>query len=109
MPRSGWLAAGAIGAALLVPVVGWPVVGAALLAVGAGLAFRSGRGPTRGARGVVVISVGAAAILLRLLASPLPAAPDSTVPDGRGPWLFEVESVGSPRDGQQTATLRSSE
>ena len=27
------------------------------------------------------------------------------MPDGRGPWTFVVEAVGSPRDGQQRATL----
>ena len=31
--------------------------------------------------------------------------PLATVPDGDGPWRLVVEATGSPRDGQQSATL----
>jgi competence protein ComEC len=51
--------------------------------------------------------VGSAALLGRIALGGAGPVAEPSVPDGRGPWTFEVVSVGSPRDGQQTATLRS--
>ena len=60
--------------------------------------------PTRS--GLVVL-IGSALLLVRVAVGQPAAPPTDVVPDGRGPWTFEVEAVGAPRDGQQTATLRS--
>jgi competence protein ComEC len=49
--------------------------------------------------------VGALAILVRSLLGPT-SAELAGEPDGFGPWTMLVESVGSPRDGHQVATLR---
>jgi competence protein ComEC len=46
-------------------------------------------------------------LLVRIAIGPSAVPSIDLVPDGRGPWRFEVEAVGAPRDGQQTATLRS--
>ena len=51
-------------------------------------------------------SLGAAAIAHPARAGAGRAAPPlDRPPDGDGPWRLVVESVGSPRDGKQTATL----
>ena len=109
MPRSGWLAIGAITAAWAIPIVGlWAGVaglalgGAALLVAwwwSARLATRSG----------VVVLIGSAVLLVRVAIGEPAAPPTDVVPEGRGPWGFEVEAIGAPREGQQTATLRSIE
>jgi competence protein ComEC len=44
-------------------------------------------------------------IAIRLALSPTGAGPLVAPPAGEGPWALVVEAVGSPRDGQQTATL----
>ena len=108
MPRVGWLAVGAIAAAMAIPVTGWST-GLAGLALGVACFlvawWWSARKATRS--GLVVLA-GAAMLLARFAVGPsMPPATD-VVPDGHGPWRFEVETVGSARAGQQTATLRSS-
>ncbi len=107
MPRSGWLAIGAIAAAWAIPIVGTSVglaglaLGTAVLLVAwwwsARLATRSG----------LVVLIGSGMLLVRVTVAQPAASPTDAVPDGRGPWTFVVESVGAPRDGQQSATLRS--
>ena len=47
---------------------------------------------------------GAAVIALRVLVLPLPR-PALDLPDGSGPWPARVESVSSPREGHQRATI----
>ena len=105
MPRSGWLAVGATLAALALGA-DLGAHGAILLTSGiVGLGILAvWLGPRR-RRLAIAVSVGAAAIALRVAAGPS-APPLSGVPDGRGPWTMLVETVGSPRDGQQVATLR---
>ncbi len=109
MPRSGWLAVGAIAAAWAIPVIGWSSGVAALSLGGACLLVAwwwSARAATRSG---LVILLGSALLLARLAIVPPAPPPPDAVPDGRGPWRFEVEAVGAARAGQQTATLRSSD
>jgi competence protein ComEC len=112
---SGWLAIGAVLAALVAPGVGSPVV--ALAAAGTALAAAAARRIDGAAaadrrratlRLAMAVAIGALAIGLRLLVNPVDgaAAPGAGVPDGRGPWKAVVEARGSDRDGQQVATLR---
>ena len=103
MPRAGWLAIGAVVAALVAglddpraPAAVVALVGIALvaaLATGAGWRVR-----------MLAIAVGAAAISIRIVLLPS-ADPPAGSPDGSGPWRMVVESVGSPREGHQTGTL----
>ena len=107
MPRSAWLAAGAAAAALLLPTLGprsTPPLVVGLVAIAAAGSLVRGHG-----RWVVAgPAVGALLIAIRLLA--LPGTPVATLPpNGEGPWSMVVETVGSPRDGDQVATLRSLE
>jgi competence protein ComEC len=107
VPRSAWLAIGAAVAA------GWawaglPAVAAlagGLLALAAGLAAR--RSGVRGGRAAVPLlagGAGAALLAVRVLLGPS-ASPGPPLPTGSGPWTAVVESVGSPRDGDQMARL----
>ena len=103
-PRSAWLAAGAAIAA------GWawaeqPAVAAlvaGLLVLAAGLAARPAG--IRGAVPLLAGGIGATLLALRVLAGPA-APPVAPLPDSSGPWTAVVESVGSPRDGDQVARL----
>jgi competence protein ComEC len=111
---SGWLAVGAVVAALVAPGIGSPIV--ALAAAVSALAARHGsrpRGPRQashsaGGRAAVAAAVGALAIGIRLLLN-APAGGGGeadALPTGNGPWTATVEARGSDRDGQQLATLR---
>jgi competence protein ComEC len=51
------------------------------------------------------VAIGVLAIGLRLLVGANAPALGS-IPDGAGPWIGVVESVGAPRDGTRPATLR---
>jgi competence protein ComEC len=108
VPRSAWLATGAALTA------GWAWAGqpalaalaAGLLALAAGLAARPS-GAHEGVRGAVPLlagGCGATLLALRVLLGPA-APPVPPLPDGSGPWTAVVESVGSPRDGDQVARL----
>jgi len=103
-PRSTWLAVGtAAGAAWVwagLPTVAALVAGLVVLA--AGLAVRGmGRGV-----GVIGIASGLGAALLAIRVALGPGAPPTPpLPVGSGPWTATVDSVGSPRDGNQTARL----
>ncbi len=109
MSASAWLAVGAAVAALLAPSIG----GIAILLAALVIAFAVHRsaGPRRAAgrgmaRRAVPIAVGALAIGIRLVVGGVgPPTVAEPLPDGRGPWLALVESLGSNRDGQQVATL----
>ena len=109
MPRSGWLATGAVVSSLVLGTlesVGsrWPAV-AGVLAIAA--LASSPWWPARLRLRGRVATLGVAVIALRLIVA-APAESGATAPalDGRGPWTFAVESIGSPRDGHQVATLR---
>ena len=105
LPRSAWLAVGAIVAALVGPLAGPPalVVGAAAIAVvGLGLTrLDAGRAHAVALGG---LALGTMAIAARLwLAGPPPPPPP--LPSGSGPWTAMVVAVGTPRDGSQVATV----
>jgi competence protein ComEC len=134
MPRSGWLAAGAVLAALLFPPLAErfgvaPVVAVAglalVVALIAGLTARRTSGglvaaapisaggrravhrsppPARVPPPTVPFAVGIAAIAVHLVLAG-PTAPPVAVPDGDGPWRGVIIGVGSPREGRQSATL----
>ena len=107
MPRSGVLAIGAVAAALLIPALG--LAGSTLLAAGLLLGIATARSSGRPglARLVLAAFIGFVAIGIRLAPTQLDGSGTATtaLPDDRGPWTFVVETVGSPRDGSQTATL----
>ncbi len=105
MPRSGWLAIGAVTAATIGSRVGIVDFGASRVAIVALilLAFGPWAGaPRRGP--VVAAGIGALAIAIRLAFVPVPAPPPATI-DGDGPWEAVVVSIGSPRDGHQVGML----
>ncbi len=107
MPRSGWLAVGTVAAAALAPIVGWSTAVAAVALIGAGLMLAAARGRVPAVRQGTVVILGAAALLARVALGGADPVEIVGPPDGRGPWQFEVVAVGSDREGQQTATLRS--
>jgi competence protein ComEC len=104
MPRSGWLAIGAIGGALVNALEERTILAASLALVGPTLLVglsRNGRWRPR----LVALAIGTLAITAR--AALLPGAPAlDGEPDGGGPWPMVVETVGSPREGHQVGTLR---
>ena len=104
MPRTGWLAAGAAIAALTVGADDRRLLGA--LVAAAGLLLVVSPWLSRGRRiGLVALAVGILSIALRAGLGP-PGAVPSGSPDGNGPWTMLVETVGSPREGHQVATVR---
>jgi competence protein ComEC len=113
-----------IALAAAIAIIAAAGVDAALASASAGRAGSASAGPrgsdSAGRRGSTVpgrkrstwsasgpLAVGALAIAIRLItgAGVDPSAP-VPVPTANGPWKATVESVGSPRDGQQLATLR---
>ena len=103
MPRSGWLAIGAVAAALTAGLHDQRLAVTALAAmVGAGGLAIGRRSP---GRPFVAVAVGALLILLRATLFAAPPSP-SGAPVGSGPWTMIVETVSSPREGDQVATLR---
>ena len=57
-------------------------------------------------RSLLAVAIGTALLVVRLAVAPAPAPVAAAIPEGRGPWVAVVESVGAPRDGSQVATLR---
>jgi competence protein ComEC len=102
VPRSAWIASGSVIAALAV-VAGDRRLLAVVLA-GVGLAVVAAALVTRGRRVLIALALGATAILVR--ATVMPVGSELLGAPGEGPWTMVVESIGSPRDGQQVATLR---
>ena len=104
LPRSAWLATGsalvAAGAWTGLPAV--VAVVAACLVLAAGLAARAWG--LRAATALIAGGAGAVILGVRVLLGPA-APPVPPLPGGAGPWTAEVESVGSPRDGDQVARL----
>ena len=103
MPASGWLAIGSVVAALLAPNAGVAVVAlvaAGLAAAAWGVAHQSSR------RSLLAVAIGVALLVVRLAVAPAQAPVAAAIPEGHGPWVAVVESVGAPRDGSQVATLR---
>ena len=102
MPRSGWLAVGATAAASVHAAVGAAVP--TMLAVAA-LGLVCLALPSSVRRPPLVTVIGGTALLLRVVAAPGLASAD-VPPDGDGPWIAVVETMGAPREGEQVATLR---
>jgi competence protein ComEC len=105
MPRTGWLAAGATVAALVAGaddrrLLAVLIAAAGLLLLGGGLWL-----PRSHRAAVLALAVGALSIALRAGLG-TGGADLAGSPDGGGPWTMVVESVGSPREGHQVATLR---
>ena len=105
IPRVAWVAVGvAAGAAATTQGVpaALPLV-AGLLALAA--RWAPGSVPPRVRTAASAMGVGAVLLALRVLAGPAgTTAPP--LPEDAGPWTAVVESVGSPRDGDQVARLR---
>lgn len=106
MPRSAWLAIGAVvaasvGALLDIGSIGGAVVALIALACLA-IAPWTGRRPRAP---LVASAIGALAIGLRLASTAAPPPEPASV-DGDGPWAASVTSIGSPRDGDQVGMLR---
>ncbi len=107
MPRAGWLAVGAVASSLTLSDANGRTPIAVAIAILAVLLISRWL-PRRGRVPIAAVGLGALAIALRLAILPTPTGPIPE-PAGDGPWSMQVETVGSPRDGKQTATLRSLE
>jgi competence protein ComEC len=104
MPRTAWLAIGAAVAALAASTEDRRSL-AALAAVGGPLLLAALWLPRPRRTAVLAVAMGVLSIGLR--AGLGPAGDTATgSPQGAGPWSMVVETVGSPRDGHQVATLR---
>ena len=107
MPRTGWLAVGAVAGSLGATLDDRRALAVIVALVGVTLIGSLIAGPGWRSR-LVAIALGAGVIALRSVVAPPTAAPAGE-PVGDGPWRMVVESVGSPREGQQTVTVRSEE
>ena len=106
MPRSGWLALGGVLAALGIPALaaGREVAITAALTAVALLLIWFGR-KSRPGTVAATIAVGVVMVAMRMTIAPADPA-DLVPPSGRGPWEMVVQTVGSPREGMQVATLQ---
>ncbi|HEY3164944.1 MAG TPA: ComEC/Rec2 family competence protein [Candidatus Limnocylindrales bacterium] len=111
MSASGWLAIGAVLAALVTPSAGSLVtaMAAGVIALGFAGARRTAGEPAGrtvpALRALLPVALGALAIALRIFLAASPDLADPRLPEGRGPWSAVVEARGSDRDGQQVATI----
>ena len=109
MPRSGWLAIGAIGAALCGEMLGLRILAGGLAMAAAMMLMLVGAMPgglrSRHAPPTAAILCAAAAIAVRLAVLPPPATDAVALPDGDGPWKAVVVATGAPREGRQMATI----
>ena len=114
MTRSGWLAVGAVIAALVGRSVDAWVMFLTAAAVTLGLIAAQQHGPALRAtpsvagrlRWGLLTGAGAVVLAVRLVVGGASSAPaDEALPDGRGPWTAAVEAMSSNREGQQLATL----
>ena len=79
----------------------------AVVVAGVGVALLIGALVSRRQTPLAGLALGAALIALRGMTLPVTPALAGTPTDG--PWTMIVESIGSPRDGKQVATLRTVE
>jgi len=119
VPRSGWIAVGAIGAALLLgaddrqSIVLALVAGAVMLAawsartLGGSARVSGGRSAASWTAKTALIALGVLAIAVRLMAAPLatPTAVSGPLPTGGGPWTGSVVTISSPRAGAQPTVV----
>ena len=104
MPRTGWLAAGAAIAAQTVGADDRRLLGALVAAAGF-LLLACLWLPQRRRVWLLALAVGMVSIALRTGLGPAGTALSGS-PVGGGPWTMVVETVGSPREGHQVATVR---
>ncbi len=104
MPRTGWLAIGAVACALTFGMVLTPGVPSLLVVLLASVAIGVPLAATRRRRGAALV-VGAATIASRLLVGTVTATPLAPPPDAPvdGQWTAEVVALGSTAGGQQRA------
>jgi competence protein ComEC len=105
VPRAAWLAIGAAVGALgigLAPPATVTLAGLALLA--GACAGRVGRWAAAPG-GLAPLAAGVLVIGLRIGLGAAPIAP-GPVPTGDGPWIGVVQTVGAPRGGDRPATIR---
>ena len=109
MPRSGWLALGAVAAALCGELLGERVVAASAAMAMAMLLMLGGavKPATRRRFGPVAVAVVCAlgAMAIRLAILPSAVTHSAPLPDGAGPWHAIVVATASPREGRQSATI----
>jgi competence protein ComEC len=105
MGRSSRLAIGTIAAAVAAGQVSPSHLGAGIALAMAALLLLGEARPKLGAGALIPVVVGAGLIAVRLAVGPAGPVLSALPPDGDGPWTLVVEATGSPRDGQQTATL----
>ncbi len=110
MPRSGWVALGAVLGALAAEALPGPrgalaetLLAFALLIGGLvpGMVLTSIHG--RAARSVALVGLGAVLVAFRLVLGPVstPPAAGATLPAGGGPWPGVVMTVSAPKAGAQ--------
>ncbi len=117
MPRSGWIALGAVVASLaLETAVGYRGAAAvgllAMAIVVAGWWLHGARTHHGGSRigggggAVALTGIGALVIAARALFAPVasPAPTGLPLPEGEGPWVATVLTIGAPRAGEQPIT-----
>ena len=113
MPRSGWLAVGAVGAALCGEMLGLRILAGSLAMAAAMTLMLVGAMPgglrSRHAPPTAAILFAAAAIAVRLAVLPPQATDAVALPDGDGPWKAVVVATGAPREGRQMATIELAE
>ena len=109
MPRSGWLALGAVVAALAGQLLGVRVV-AASIAMAAAMLIMLGSTASPATRRRIMpatlpVLCAATAIAARMALLPSDPSTAPKLPDGDGPWRAVVVATGSPREGRQAATI----
>ena len=118
MPRSGWIALGAVIGALGASAVSEPRAAFAALLLAAAIGLSGGvtyaaLRPTRqalAAKALAVALTGAGMLLVasRLFLVPItaPSGPAGELPTGNGPWTGVVMSVGAPKAGAQPGLVQ---
>ena len=106
IPRSGWLAVGAIGAAVTLHGEGGSAIAAAALGGGAAVASAgtlAATGHRAAAFRLAAVAGGILAIALRLALAGGPGTPPA-LPAGAGPWTATVSAISPPLEGSQRFT-----
>ncbi|HTC86214.1 MAG TPA: ComEC/Rec2 family competence protein, partial [Candidatus Acidoferrum sp.] len=111
MPRSGWVAVGAVGAAIAITVTadaGLPSAGLAVVFAASGVAVGALMTIGRARPRLTAALIGAVLVAIRVIATGGTDSGGAAVPldtTSKGPWPALVVSIGTPRDGQQVATV----
>jgi len=110
MPRSAWVAAGAVSAALTASAIRAPAPGAASAAFALLIAVIAASAAVvacrAGSRRATATAVGALLVAIRLVASGDAGVPEpSAIGQGDREWNGSVVAISAPRDGRQVAFL----